>query len=187
MKKLARKIKGKEWFTIIAPPYFGEKEIGKTLASSPENLIGRRITLNAIELINDLNKYYLKLTFKIYDVNGDKALTKFDGSECLRDYISRMVLRRVTRIDSVLDLTTKDKVKIRVKGLIITSKKITSSVKIKVRKFVDELIQKEVENSTLEEFIKKIIFDELKNKIKSEGRKIYPIRNFEVRKTEVLG
>jgi small subunit ribosomal protein S3Ae len=182
---LARKVKGKEWFNIIAPPFFGEKEIGKTLSSNPEALVGKKITLNAIELINDLNKFYLKLTFRIYKVEGSKALTQFNELECLRDYIARMVLRRVTRIDLVQDLMTKDQVKIRFKGLIVTSKKITSNVKVKIRKFANELIQSEVKNSTLEELLEKSISDELKNKIKAKGRKIYPIRNFEVRKIEV--
>lgn len=186
MRKLAKKIKGKEWFTIITPPYFGEKEIGKTLTSDPESLVGRKLTLNAVEVVDNVQKYYLKLTFKIYRVNGDKALSGFDSLECLRDYISRMVLRKITRIDSVQDLITKDQVKLRVKGLTITSRKITSNTENKIRKFVAELIQHEVENSTLEGFLKKIISDELKNKIKTKGRKIYPIRNFEVRKTEIL-
>lgn len=183
---MAVKLKGKQWFTILAPKYFDEREIGKTISSTPQTLIGKTVNVSAVELTNDINKYYIKLKFKINLVDGDKAFTQLNGSECLQDYISRMVLHRIRRIDSIQDLTTSDKVKIRVKGLTIVSKKMKSSVAGKIRQFVSEVIKKQVEESTLEEFLHKMLSNELKNKILREGRSIYPIRNFEVRKTEVI-
>lgn len=183
---MAIKLKGKQWFTIISPKYFGENEIGKTVSNTAESLVGKTVNLSAVELTNDINKYYIKLKFKINSVNGDKAFTQFYGSECLQDYISRMVLHRIRRIDSIQDLTTSDKVKIRVKGLIIVSKKMKSSIVGKIRQFVSDLIKNQVEDSTLEEFLQKMLSNELKNKILKDGRRIYPIRNFEVRKTEII-
>lgn len=183
---MAVKLKGKQWFKIIAPKYFDEKNLGETVAATPESLVGKTVNLSAIELTNDMNKYYLKLKLKIKSVNGDKAFTQFYGSECLQDYISRMVLHRIRRIDSIQDLTTQDNVKIRVKGLTIVSKKVKSSVAAKIRQFVAALIKKQVEESTLEEFLYKMLSNEIKNKILREGRTIYPIRNFEVRKTEII-
>jgi len=183
---MAVKLKGKQWFTIIAPKYFGEIEIGKTISSTAESLIGKNIDISAVELTNDVNKYYLKLKLKINSVDGDRAFTQFYGSECLQDYISRMVLHRIRRIDSIQDLTTKDNVKIRVKGLTIIPKKAKSSVAIKIRAFVSDFIKNQVEESTLEEFLYKMLSNELKTKILKEGRRIYPIRNFEVRKTEII-
>ena len=182
---MAVKLKGKQWFTILAPKYFGEKEIGKTISSTSETLVGKTVNISAVELTNDINKYYLKLKFKITSVDSDKAFTQFYGSECLQDYISRMVLHRIRRIDSIQDLTTTDNIKIRVKGFTIVSKKVKSSVAVKIREFVSELIKKQVEESTLEEFLQKMLSNEIKNKILREGRRIYPIRNFEVRRTEL--
>lgn len=183
---MAVKLKGKQWFTILAPKYFGEKEIGKTISSTSASLIGKTVNLNAVELTNDINKYYVKLKFKINSVDGDKAFTQFYGSECMQDYISRMVLHRIRRIDSIQDLTTSDKTKIRVKGLTVVSKKMKSSVSGKIRQFVSGVIKKQVEESTLEEFLQKMLSNEIKNKILKEGRRIYPIRNFEIRKTEII-
>lgn len=178
--------KGKQWFTILSPKYFGGKEIGKTVSNTPENLIGKTLNLNAVELTNDINKYYLKFKFKINSVDGDKALTQLCGSECLQDYISRMILHRIRRIDSIQKLTTGDGVKICVKGLTIVSKRVKSSIEVKIREFVSDLIRQEVESSTLDEFIQMILSNEIKNKIMKKGRSIYPIRNFEIRKTEVF-
>jgi len=180
-----KKSKGKEWYSIIAPEYFGGKEIGKTLTAEPQSLVGKKLTIGVSELTNNFSKYYMKFHFKVTSVNGTVVKTQFDGSECLRDYISRMVLRRIRRIDTIQDLTTKDGVKLRVKGLALIYRRIKESVKAGVKALVSDIIKSEVENSTLEEFINKIISDEIKHKIVKEARKIYPLRNFEIRKVEV--
>lgn len=182
---VVKKTKTKNWYTIIAPKIFDEREIGKTLVSDPEKILGRKIVISAIDLTDNFNKYYLKFSFKISQINGNKALTVFDGSECLRDYISRMILRRVRRVDTVQDLKTNDGIKLRVKALAIISRKAKSSVEETIRKKTEEMTKNFVENSSLEEFIKKILSDEMKNRILQELRKIYPVRNFEFRKTEV--
>jgi len=180
--------KGKlgKWFTILAPKYLGEKEIGMTLASEENSLIGRRVEVSPVELTNDMSKYYMKFIFKIIKVEDEKAFTEFDGSECTRDYISRMVLHKVRRIDVIQDLVTKDGKKIRVKSLAIARKKMASSIEKVVRKEIEKRMKEIVENSLLEEFVKKILSDEIKIKMLKEIAKIYPLRNFEIRKTEMI-
>jgi len=182
-----KKAKAKEWFTVIAPKVFGEKEIGVTLASEPKELLGRELTLSALEVVDNMNKYYLKISFKIVRVEGNKAFTEFHGSECMQDYIARMVVRRVRRIDTIQDLLTKDKVKLRVKSLCVISRKAKSSIEKNLSNKLKEIIKEEVESKTLDEFIKSLISDEIKNKAIQEAKKIYPIRNFEIRKVEVMG
>lgn len=181
-----KKSKAKQWFAVIAPKAFGGVEIAKTMAIDANSILNRRISLSVMELTNDFSKYYMKFFFRIKKVEGDRAFADFDGSECMRDYISRMVVRRARRIDTVQDLATKDGKKITVKGLII-SRRIKSNIDKAIRVRMKELIKSEVENSTLDEFIGKILSDELKNKILKDCRKIYPVRNFEVRKTKVIG
>jgi small subunit ribosomal protein S3Ae len=183
---LAKKTKGKEWITIVAPKLFGEKDIGKTLVSNPEGLLNKALSLSAIDLIDDIGKYHLKFKFRIVKIEGNRAITEFEGSECMQDYISRMVLRRIRRIDSIQDLKTKDGILTRVKVLATISKKATSTVEKAVRIFIHQLVKAEVEKSTLEQFMKKFISNEFKNKVLKESRKIYPIRNFEVRKIEII-
>jgi len=124
--------------------------------------------------------------FKVTNVSGEKAYTSFHGLECLRDYISRLVRKRTTRIDTVQDLVTKDGVKLRVKTIAISLKKMKSSIKKSVMNYIREVIKEEAEKSKLPEFINKILKDEIKKKIIEGASKIYPLRHFEVRKIEVL-
>ena len=182
---VTKKTKAKEWFTIIAPKIFDEREIGRTMTSDPKSMIGRKLILSMMELTDSFDKFYMKISFRIIKIEGNKAYTIFDGSECLRDYISRMVLRRSRRIDTIQDLKTKDGLTMRVKCLAIISKRIKSNIQLKIRNQIKEKIKKEVESLTLEEFVNKIISDEIKKKILREERRIYPVRNFEIRKTEM--
>ena len=184
--KAKGKGKAKEWYSLIAPRLFGESEIGRTMASDPDKLAGRRISLSLIEVANNPSKFYMKFTFKVKKVDGTKAFVDFDGSEILHDYISRMILRHVRRIDTVQDLTTKDGVKIRVKGLAIISRRIKSSIAGKIRNQIREMMKEGVENSSFEDFVEKIMTDEIKMTILRTARRTYPVRNFEIRKTEIL-
>ena len=176
----------KEWYEIIAPPYLGNKVIGETCASDAELLIGRRLEISAVDLTDDISKYYLKFSFRIVDVDGKIAKTEFDGSECLRDYIARMVMRGVTRVDIVQDLQTKDGKKIRVKSLVVLFRRPPRSVRKDIRKKVEEEMRKIVEGHTLGEFVNGILDERWKRKLGKIVRRIYPMRNFEIRKTEML-
>ncbi|MBI4894327.1 MAG: hypothetical protein HY833_01175 [Candidatus Aenigmarchaeota archaeon] len=181
-----KKTKSKAWYTITSPEIFGAKDIGKTTASDPAFLKGRKITVSAIEITNNFSKYYVKFQFRVADLVGNKVVTEFDGSECMRDYIARMVIRYVRRIDAVQDLETRDGVKIRVKSLSIVSKKMKSSIVKIVRRRMQELVADEVKKSSLSDFLERMLDDKAKTRILNEVRRIYPIRNFEFRKTEIL-
>lgn len=183
---MAKKIKGKQWYTIVAPKMFGKVEIGRTITDDPEKLVGRKISVSLMNLLNDFRKYYMKFIFRVVSVDGSTAMTEFDGSECMRDYISRIVRRRSRRVDTIQNLVTKDGIKIRVKGLAIIPRQVKTSVKDTVRDSIREIIENEVERANLEDLIKRIISDDIKRRILRESSRIYPVRSFEIRKIEVL-
>ncbi|TAL48594.1 hypothetical protein EPN87_00245 [archaeon] len=180
-----KKSKTKQWFSIVAPKIFDEIDLGRTTAAEPNYLIGRKITANAMNVIEGYDKYYVKLFFKISAVDGSKALTEFNGSELMREYISRMVLRRVKRIDLVQDLATKDGVKVRVKSIAVASKKMSTDTKLDLAAMMREYMQERVEASTFDDFVSDLLNEEIKMDVLQHARKIYPVRHFEIRKVEV--
>lgn len=181
---VVKKAKKKEMVSLISPKVFGETEIAEFPTSDVSNLIGKKATFNMVEVIPDSNKYYTKATFRIKSVDGKKAFTDFDSLELMRDYISRMVVRRVKRIDLIMDLLTKDGFRIRVKGLATTSRKASSNVEKSVRNKIGEMIEKAVKENDLQVFLNGVLSDEFKRSFIKELRKIYPLRNFEFRKIE---
>ncbi len=183
---MAKKLRGKEWYEIIAPKIFDEKVIGQTPVGDPQTLKNRVTSVSVINLLNDTSKYYLKFSFKIKEIKEKKAFTEFHGFECLRDYISRMVRHGVIRMDDVFDISTKDTTKIRVKTITLISKKASRKIEVNLRKFIKEKLEKEISSINLDEFIKRVLDDSLKRDLVDEGSKIYPIYNFEMRKVERL-
>lgn len=181
---MAKKLRGKEWYTLVAPKMFDEKPLGETVAGDPKILKDRVVEASLANLVNDLNKYYFKFYFRINEIKEKKAHTEFAGLECMRDYISRMIRHGINRIDTIQDLTTKDKKKIRFKTITVTNRRIRRGIEKDLRKFIEDKMRKEVESATLNELLEKIIDDSLKNDVLKEGTKIYPLRMFEVRKIE---
>jgi small subunit ribosomal protein S3Ae len=177
--------KVKVWLKLITPEFLGRKEVGEIPANELEAAKGRRVILSAIDVLGDFNKYYIKFIFKVGEVDNQNAYLYFDGIECTRDYIARMIRRRVDRIDFVIDKITKDGVKLRIKTITVT-RRISSEVKTKIRKKIEEILNKEISNLTMNEFILKALSEDFKNFIISSLRKIYPIRHFEFRKIEVM-
>ncbi|MBN2203287.1 MAG: 30S ribosomal protein S3ae [Candidatus Aenigmarchaeota archaeon] len=182
---MASKLKGKDWYEITAPKFFGDFIIGETLALEQEQLSGRVIETSLTDITGDPNKYYLKFYFKIDDVKDKKATTKFVGHDCTKDFLSRIVSRRKTRIDTNDVIKLQDNT-IRVKSIAISNRRVSHPVEIKVRRIVREMIIQEVEKLKTEEFIREVIDGKLQMKIKKSVSKVYPLRFFEFRKTEVM-
>jgi small subunit ribosomal protein S3Ae len=183
----SKKSKSKQWFSIVAPKIFDEIEIGRTFSIDPSYLVGRKIVANAMNIVSGYDKYYLKLMFRISSVDGTRALTEFSGSELMREYVSRMVLRRVRRIDLVQDLATKDGTNLRIKSIAVISKKMSTATKFDIAAMIKEYVKHTVEMSTFDDFIKDLINEEIKMDVLQQARKIYPVRHFEIRKVEVTG
>jgi len=176
--------KVKVWLKLITPEFLGKREVGEIPANEPEAAKGRRVILSAIDVLGDFNKYYLKFIFKIGEVDNQNAYLYFDGLECTRDYIARMIRRRVDRTDLVVDKKTKDGVVLRIKTITVT-RRVPRGIRTKIRKQIDEILNKVVPESTMDDFILKVLSDDFKNSIVSTINKIYPVRHFEFRKIEV--
>ena len=74
----------------------------------------------------------------------------------------------------------------RIKSVAISNRKVSKTVEVKVRKNIRELIIKNVSKMKTEEFIREVIDGKLQQKIRKAISKVYPLRHFEFRKTEVL-
>ncbi|MFB6088664.1 MAG: 30S ribosomal protein S3ae [Candidatus Aenigmatarchaeota archaeon] len=186
MAKVEGVWKGKKWFDLRGPDIFKKKDLGETASSNPDELMGRTLSVRLTDLVSNTNKYFYKIILKINEVEDGKAKTKFIGHDCSKDAIYRMVRRGIRRIDSRDVVETKDGVKIVVKTIAISLKKVTSSIKSSIRKAVSDSVKKRVSKMTLEEFVNNMIKNNLQNKIRDDVSKTYPLRNLEVRKSEVL-
>jgi len=192
-EKLARKSqkgvdtwRSKRWYTILAPEMFGRSNIGETPSDKPEKLIDRTIETTLGDLANDYSKQNTKLIFKICDVDGDTANSKFIGHQLSRDYIRSLVKRRTSRIDANTEVTTSDGYTLRVKSSSFTIKRARTSHIESIRELMVEKAKAKAEDLELSQYIQEIVLGKLSSDIYKDAKHIYPLRRVEVRKTEIL-
>lgn len=184
------KWKMKKWFTIVAPPMFGEAVLGTTPADDPDKLIGRVIEVTLFDLTGDLAYAHVKLYFQVVKVEGEKAYTRFKGHELLRDYVRSLTRRKSSKITGIFNVWTKDGYGLRLTCTVWTKFKCKTSQKTEIRKSMKDVITKTVSEKTLEELVNTMIYGDregsLAQLVDSIARKIYPTRKVEVTKSKLL-
>jgi ribosomal protein S3AE len=185
-EKVVKRWKGKDWFTILAPEYFGENVIAETPATDPKTIIGRTVEVNVSDLIGQKGKDYQKIRFRADRVDGKKVHTSFCGYFCIREYISRVVRKRLQKIEIIDSVKTKDEWVLQVSSVAIMNRNVDSNVQKKVRVWMSDQLGQVASRSAIDEFVKFIIAGTVQHKMKKQGSRIYPVRFFEIAKIEVL-
>ena len=176
----------KKWYTVVAPPLFGDMPLGTTPADDPLKLIGRTIETTLYDLTGDFTLVHVRLYFQIYKVKGMKALTMFKGHELARDYMRSLVRRRSSKVTGIFEVTTKDGYTLRITAVSLTSFRCKTSQRRAIRKVMYEAIESKASSLTLDELIKEMVFGDLSTAIYNEAKKIYPLRKVEIYKSKVL-
>lgn len=185
-RRVRDKWRSKSWYTVLAPPYFGNVELGAIPADEPEKLIGRVIDSTLYEITNDFAHQYLKMYFQITDIDGKTARTTFKGHEYSRDYLRSLVRRRTTKVDGLFNLTTKDGYKLRVAVSAFTLSRIRTSQEKVIRDIMEETIKEKASALTMDQFAQEIVLGKIASDIYNEAKKIAPLRHVGVRKSKLV-
>lgn len=175
----------KSWYKIQLPDMFTEDELTETPAEKDTQVIGRRVSADLSEVLEDTDKYFVDVTFRVTDVEGNKAFTEVDGMECSSEYVSRMIRKRSDRMDLVVDTETSDEYEVRVKIVGATVASASSNTLSDVRNTIEDIIHERAGEMTYHDFMGAIFRDELQQELREEVEDIYPFRELEVRKTEL--
>ncbi|HII81964.1 MAG TPA: 30S ribosomal protein S3ae [Ferroplasma sp.] len=179
------KWKEKSWYTIVAPSYFGEKEIGLSPSADPKYMINRTIAVPVSTFTGNFKKASSMVLFQVDNCEGKRCTTKFIGHEVSDDTIRRMVRRRRERMDIVTDVKTSDLYNIAVKLVLVADQKLTGTKRSEVRATVVDYIVKKAKEMDLGAFANYIIGDDVYGDLVNSIKDVYPIRKIEVRKTEI--
>lgn len=185
-KKVRDKWRSKAWYTVLAPPYFGNVELGPVPADEPEKLIGRVIDSTLYDITNDFAHQYLKMYFQITEVDGKTAKTMFKGHEYARDYLRSLVRRRTTKVDGIFNVTTKDGYKLRLATSAFTLSRIKTSQEKALRAIMEKIIKEKAANLTLDQFAQEIVLGKIASDIYNEAKKIVPLRHVGIRKSKLV-
>lgn len=178
--------KTKKKYRIVAPESFGNKEIGVTFASDEASLIGRTITVSLSELDGEYAKAHYRIKFRIIKATESEAKTEFAGQYIVQEYIRSLVRKRSTRVDAVVDVMTKDNLRVRLKFLAIGLSRMQKMQRTAIRKKLEELAKENAGKRTFDELMKELIFGRLLSAMHRDCNKFYPLKKLELRATELL-
>ena len=184
-RKKKDKWKAKEWYNILSSQLFDKRKIAETLANDPEKIVGRTIETSYQDFTDDISKSHLKLIFKISEVKGLDAHTKFIGHSMTTDYLRRMTRKNRSKIDGVYDIKTRDESILRIKPSAMTNRRIQSSLKSAIRKAMGDAISKTSENN-FEDLVKEMLDGKLGWRLYKACQSIYPVKRVEICKSEVI-
>ena len=185
-KRVRDKWRSKSWYMVMAPPYFGNVELGAVPADEPEKLVGRVIDSTLYDITNDFAHQYLKMYFQITGIDGKTAKTIFKGHEYSRDYLRSLVRRRTTKVDAMFSITTKDGYKLQVAISAFTLSRIRTSQEKIMRAIMERIIQAKASLLTLDQFAQEIVLGKIASDIYNEAKKIAPLRHVGIRKSKLV-
>jgi small subunit ribosomal protein S3Ae len=185
-KRVRDKWRGKSWYMVMAPPYFGNIELGAIPADEPEKLVGRIIDSTLYDITNDFAHQYLKMYFQITEIDGKTARTIFKGHEYSRDYLRSLVRRRTTKVDGLFNITTKDGYKIRLAVSAFTLSRIRTSQEKTIRDIMEKIINEKASLLTLEQIAQEIVLGKIASDIYNEAKKVAPLRHIGIRKSKLV-
>lgn len=185
-KKVRDKWRSKVWYTVLAPPYFGNVEIGSIPADEPEKLIGRVLEVTLYDITGDFSHQYLKLYFQITRVDGKTAHTIFKGHEYSRDYLRSLVRRRTTKVDGIFNVTTKDGYRVRIAVCAFTLARIKTSQETAIRKIMAKIVEEKSKTLSLDQLAQEMVLGKIASDIYNEAKKIAPLRHVGIRKSKLL-
>ncbi|MCK5233605.1 MAG: hypothetical protein KAJ91_02195 [Candidatus Aenigmarchaeota archaeon] len=171
----------KNWYPVISPSAFGEKEIASVAAVKPETLVGRKLSVTLSDLTGNFRDYRTKIKLKIVGMEGGKARTAYAGQEMVREQVARLVRRWSSRIDNVEPVILADKSSVVVKTLTVSRRRVNTSVKKDLRALISQKIHEQAAKTNLDDFVKEVNTGVFSKAVYSGLSKVYPVRAVEVR------
>ncbi len=179
------KWRDKKWYNVVSPPYFGGVDLGAIPADDPSKLIGRIVDGTLYDITNDFAHQYLKLYFRIENLEGKTAQTIFKGHEYSRDFLRSLVRRRTTRVDGIFNIITKDKYGLTLAASVFTLSRIKTSQEHEIRAIMSKIIKEKASSLTFDQFVQELVLGKIASDIYNESKKISPLRHVGVRKSKL--
>jgi len=183
--RIKDKWRDKKWYTVMSPPYFGGVELGAVPADDPAKLVGRIIDSTLYDITNDFAHQYLKLFFRVEEVEGKTARTVFKGHEYSRDFLRSLVRRRTTRVDGIFNVTTKDNYGLTLAISVFTLSRIKTSQEHVIRNIMSKIVEEKASTLTFDQLVQELVLGKVASDIYNESKKISPLRHVGVRKSKL--
>jgi small subunit ribosomal protein S3Ae len=185
-KHVRDKWRGKSWYMVVAPSFFGNIELGSIPAQEDDQLIDRVVEATLYDITGDFSHHYLKMFFQINEIDGKSAKTLFKGHEYSRDYLRSLVRRRTTKVDGLFNLITKDGYKLRISVSALTLSRIKTSQEKIIRNMMEKTIKEKAAALSLDQFVQEMVLGKIASDIYNQAKLVAPLRHVGIRKSKLV-
>ncbi|MFH0970501.1 MAG: hypothetical protein V1776_03510 [Candidatus Diapherotrites archaeon] len=186
-RKGVDKWKSKKWFNLLAPPLFNSTTLAHTPGEEPENVMNRILSISAREMTGNIKKSQLMLKFKVNNVQGLNAYTQLYGMEVQPGSVRRLVRRKSSKVEHIIDARCKDGQIARIKTVAIISNPISAPKRSIVRQLLHEGIISLAAGQDYESLLHQFISGDSTAGILTNIRKIAPIKRVDILKVTRIG
>jgi small subunit ribosomal protein S3Ae len=184
--KRAKKAVPKTWVKIRTPKYLGEKVLGDAQCFSMEELKGKKLDALLYDITGDPAHSFVKFSFKVVGVENGECVTEYWGHEISRDYLSSILRKGSSRVDSIFDVTTKDGFALRLRATMVTRFKVSASKKTMLRAGLKKIITEKVTSLTLGQFAQEIATGKTESDMYNFAKKLIRVKFTGIAKAKVL-
>ncbi len=186
VKSKVKKAKRKFPVQIVAPEYLNSQNVGNSQVTDLASMVGKTAKMNLMYVTGSMKNQNIRLTFRVTEVASGVAKTTVSIYEQIAYYLGRHVKSRSTLIEDSFVATTKDNKEVRIKPFIVTKSNVTQLIAAALRAQTIDLIKKELEQRTYDEFMSSVIFGKVQNQFRNDLKKVVPLKAFELKKVELL-
>ena len=179
--------KDKQWYEVITPKIFDFKPIGE-ISGFENNVVGRTLETLLFDFTHKYSDISLKLKFRVINVNEEarKCNTVFVGHQYTNDFIRSLIGRGSSKVQIILNLTTKDEYIFRLTTICTTLKRARNSQIVLIRKIMREILREFAVSLNHEKFVAGVIYGEFQTQIQRVAKTIYPLSNCVVVKSKLV-
>jgi small subunit ribosomal protein S3Ae len=203
-KKVVEPMSRKEWYDVVAPSNFKNRQFTKTLCNKTQGtkiaadfLRGRVYEGNLADINNATTKdeAFRKVKFVVEDVAGRNLLTRFHSLYTTADKVSSLLQKWGTLLETVIEARTSDGYTLRVFVMAFTKKQKNQLSKNSYSKTrLEKWVRMRMTNITKKRFAKldlngavtQITQDILADVLAKRCNPIVPLRDLKIRKVKVV-
>jgi small subunit ribosomal protein S3Ae len=203
-KKVVEPMSKKEWFDVVAPRNFKNRQFAKSLCNKTigirtvaDNMKGRVYEANLADLDsnNTKDQPFKKMKLQVQELQGRNMLTTFHSMSMTTDKIRSLFRKWCTMIETVVDAQTKDGYTLRFFVVAFTtrqkgqlSKNCYAPGKLEswIRLRITRMIKKRVSSVSLNRVVSLLAHDILSDNLFERCNPILPLRDLKIHKAKVV-
>jgi len=184
-RKVRDKWRSKDWYSVYTPSYFGELNVAQIPCEEQSKLVGRVVENTLYDITGDFAHQSTKLHFLVTGVSAEKAETTLKGHEYSADYLRSLVRRGSTRVDSVIEVTTKDAFTTRISLVAFARGRLNASQQHAIRAIMRKTVEDKAKNLTYDQLSQEMVLGKVGSDVYNEAKKIAPLRHVGARKSRL--